>query len=235
MGLLKELREATPLAEALAAAVIDAADGLGKAAVAASTIQLPAPPAPAGRATLGSAPAPASSSEGAAGGGMLIAPPRQIRSVDRKLIKAEDWLNAKCERTTFKIPNPRNPNAAAQGDMVTVGGWDCSAELHMEANFYDPDDMAKLRGDKTSSTRSGGGSGNQGPDPRFVIPDTRTVFAGGDGIVGDGSTSAGGPSRPSGPVQVTDPAMAEQTRLLREIRDQGRQDAGLGRRVGGRP
>jgi hypothetical protein len=239
MGLLNELREATPLAERLANAALDAAEGYRQAATAAATIKLPTPAA-AQSATS----APLSSSGGGGGGGGLIAAPQQVRSVDRKLVKSTDWLNEHCQRTTFSIPNPRNRNAAAENDMVTVGGWDCSGELHMVADFYDPAEMARLRGDPKplSASQSGGPSGGGGDssgrgDPTLgrtgAIPGFRNV---GTGVVNplvgsSGSSSVG----VSGPLQVTDPALAEQTRLLREIRDQGRADAGLSRRVGGRP
>lgn len=233
MGILRELRDAVPLAEALASATLDAAEGLRQASEAASTFLLPKS---ASAATPTSGGGVSSSGEGGGGGGTLAATSPLVRAVDRSLQpRTVDWLNAHCERTTFKIPNPRNRNAAAENDMVTVGGWDCFEELHVVSDFYDPADMAKLTGgDRRSSSRRSGGSGNTGIDPRLVPAEHTRVFAGGDGIVG-GSTSAPAANRPSGPVPVSDPAMAEQTKLLREIRDQGRQDSGLSRRVGGRP
>ncbi len=241
MALLKELREAVPLALALEGAIDGAAAGLQSAAEAAARVKIPAQPLSAQslapRSTTGGG---GGGGDTATGGGERIAPPRLVRAVNRQLQpRSVDWLNEKCARTTFSIPNPRNPHAARDNDMVSLGGWDCSGELHMVADFYDPADWDRLTGaDLTRSSRSTKGSGNNGGpiNPRAAIGsrNDQEIY-----VNATGDSQGGSSTRPSGPTPVSDAttarALDEQTRLLREIRDQGRQDAGLGRRVGGRP
>lgn len=147
---------------------------------------------------------------GGGGGSSLLSGPRSLVSQRGGIRQSEDFVREHCALIPggVEVPNPRNPFALAQGDMVKVPAWDCSTALGVpDAVFLDPDAMQALRQPAMSSNRAGGGGGGgRGRDPRFVIPERKTVFIGGEEPGFAGSTAQppqGGPTADGKLVEKT--------------------------------
>jgi len=130
------------------------------------------PPAGPGAGTPGgpARPSPSLSSTGGrgAGGGQggggsrLIPGARTLTSQRGGIRQSEDFVREHCSLIPggVEIPNPRNPFALVQNDMVKVPAWDCSVPLGVpDAVFLDPDAMQALLPARVSSRGAGGGAG----------------------------------------------------------------------------
>lgn len=211
-GILDELREAVPLARALKGLVGETESAMAKLATAAATVlpsQEPGTSAQADASTV---------STGSGGGGGSRNGPRMFRSKGGKFSRPEDWVKEHGVQTTVLL---------GQDEVLA---WDCTRALGDPlAIFVDPDALQALMQKLRPSTSGHGTRTTKHPG----APTGRTEYAGTAYDPTKPFTGSTGNVTPS--VYPSVVSSDEAIRLLRDIRDQGRQDGSLARRTGGRP
>lgn len=144
-------------------------------------------------------------------------------------VRAEVWLDEHCPRRPMEIPDPFK-----LGEFLTIEVWDCVVALgHPKAIFPVPESVAAAFPSRSSRSAGGGTQGSTGRDPRFVIPDTKTVFIGGEEPSFSGSTAQSPPSGPTADGKLVEKTLKDGFgALVKELRAGG--DLGLQiRRNGG--
>jgi hypothetical protein len=131
-----------------------------------------------------------------AGSGGGFAVDDLVRSQGMTQQKPLDWLMGHCKLRTTKVPNPANPNAARDGDLIDRPYFDCSAELATDdAFFWDPRFKMPEAYRRLKAVSSGGGGYSVGPGNDSLFPPPIQYggsSGGGDGSIGGGTGGSGG-------------------------------------------